>query len=118
EDLDAFMADRSDDAYARAVDRLLASPHYGGRRGGPRLGPARDADHNGHEKHNRRAIWKYRDWVIDALNRDIPFDTFTIEQIAGDMLPNATVQQKIATGFHRNAMTNEEGGVDPDESRY
>ena len=118
EDLDAFMADRSDDAYARAVDRLLASPHYGERWARPWLDLARYADTNGHEKDNRRAIWKYRDWVIDALNRDIPFDTFTIEQIAGDMLPNATVQQKIATGFHRNAMTNEEGGVDPDESRY
>ena len=63
-------------------------------------------------------MWKYRDWVIDALNRDMPFDRFTIEQIAGDMLPNATPEQRIASGFHRNAMTNEEGGTDPDESRY
>jgi len=118
EDLDAFLADRSTDAYTRAVDRLLASPHYGERWARPWLDLARYADTNGHEKDNRRAIWKYRDWVIDALNRDMPFDTFTIEQIAGDMLPNATVQQKIASGFHRNAMTNEEGGVDPDESRY
>jgi len=118
EDLEAFMADRSNDAYARAVERLLASPHYGERWAPPWLDLARYADTNGHEKDNRRAIWKYRDWVIDALNRDMPFDTFTIEQIAGDMLPNATVQQKIASGFHRNAMTNEEGGVDPDESRY
>ena len=118
EELDAFMADRSNDAYARVVDRLLASPHYGERWARPWLDLARYADTNGHEKDNRRAIWKYRDWVIDALNRDMPFDTFTIEQIAGDMLPNATVQQKIASGFHRNAMTNEEGGVDPDESRY
>jgi Protein of unknown function (DUF1553)/Protein of unknown function (DUF1549) len=118
EELDAFMADRSNDAYVRVVDRLLASPHYGERWARPWLDLARYADTNGHEKDNRRAIWKYRDWVIDALNRDMPFDTFTIEQIAGDMLPNATVQQKIASGFHRNAMTNEEGGVDPDESRY
>ena len=118
EDLDAFMADRSNDAYARVVDRLLASPHYGERWARPWLDLARYADTNGHEKDNRRAMWKYRDWVIDALNRDMPFDAFTIEQIAGDMLPNATVQQKIASGFHRNAMTNEEGGVDPDESRY
>ena len=118
EDLDAFVADRSNDAYTRVVDRLLASPHYGERWARPWLDLARYADTNGHEKDNRRAIWKYRDWVIDALNRDLPFDTFTIEQIAGDMLPDATVQQKIASGFHRNAMTNEEGGVDPDESRY
>src|SRR4026207_397670 len=78
----------------------------------------RYADTNGHEKDNRRSIWKYRDWVIDALNHDLPFDQFTVEQIAGDMLPNATVDQKIASGFHRNAMTNEEGGVDPEESLY
>ena len=118
EDLDAFMADTSRDAYDRVVDRLLASPHYGERWARPWLDLARYADTNGHEKDNRRAMWKYRDWVIDALNRDMPFNTFTIEQIAGDMLPAATAQQKIASGFHRNAMTNEEGGVDPDESRY
>ena len=118
DELDAFMADTSSDAYERVVDRLLASPHYGERWARPWLDLARYADTNGHEKDNRRAIWKYRDWVIDALNRDMSFDTFTIEQIAGDMLPNATVEQKIASGFHRNAMTNEEGGVDPEESRY
>ena len=94
------------------------SPHYGERWARPWLDLARYADTNGHEKDNRRTIWKYRDWVIDALNRDLPFDRFTIEQIAGDMLPNATVDQKIASGFHRNAMTNEEGGVDPEESLY
>ena len=76
---------------SRVVDRLLASPHYGERWARPWLDLARYADTNGHEKDNRRAIWKYRDWVIDALNRDLPFDQFTIEQIAGDMLPNATV---------------------------
>ena len=102
----------------QAVDRLLASPHYGERWARPWLDLARYADTNGHEKDNRRSIWKYRDWVIDALNRDLPFDRFTIEQIAGDMLPDATVEQRIATGFHRNAMTNEEGGVDPEESLY
>jgi mono/diheme cytochrome c family protein len=118
DEVDAFMADTSSDAYERAVDRLLASPHYGERWARPWLDLARYADTNGHEKDLRRAIWKYRDWVIDALNRDMPFDRFTIEQIAGDMLPNATVEQKIASGFHRNAMTNEEGGVDPEESRY
>jgi hypothetical protein len=117
-DLDAFLADSTPEAYDRVVDRLLASPRYGERWARPWLDLARYADTNGHEKDNRRSIWKYRDWVIDALNRDMPFDRFTIEQIAGDMLPDATVEQKIATGFHRNAMTNEEGGVDPDESMY
>ncbi len=117
-ELDAFLADTSADAYERAVDRLLGSTHYGERWARPWLDLARYADTNGYEKDNRRAIWKYRDWVIDALNRDLPFDQFTIEQIAGDMLPNATAAQKIATGFHRNAMTNEEGGADPDESLY
>ena len=117
-ELDAFLADGSRDAYDRAVDRLLASPHYGERWARPWLDLARYADTNGYEKDNRRAIWKYRDWVIDALNKDLPFDRFTVEQIAGDMLPDATVDQKIASGFHRNAMSNEEGGVDPEESRY
>ena len=118
EDLDAFLEDTSADAYETVVDRLLASPHYGERWARPWLDLARYADTNGYEKDNRRAIWKYRDWVIAALNQDMPFDRFTIEQIAGDMLPGATVDQKIASGFHRNAMTNEEGGVDPDESMY
>jgi hypothetical protein len=117
-ELDAFLADTSADAYEKVVDRLLASPHYGERWARPWLDLARYADTNGYEKDNRRSIWKFRDWVIDALNQDMPFDRFTIEQIAGDMLPNATVEQKIASGFHRNAMTNEEGGVDPEESRY
>ena len=117
-ELDSFLADTSPGAYEKVVERLLASPQYGERWARPWLDLARYADTNGYEKDNRRAIWKYRDWVIDALNRDLPFDRFTIEQIAGDMLPNATVEQKIATGFHRNAMTNEEGGVDPEESRY
>jgi hypothetical protein len=117
-ELDAFLADTATDAYDRVVDRLLASPRYGERWARPWLDLARYADTNGYEKDDRRSIWKYRDWVIDALNRDMPFDQFTIEQIAGDMLPGATTEQKIATGFHRNAMTNEEGGVDPDESMY
>ena len=117
-ELDAFLADTSGDAYEKVVDRLLASPRYGERWARPWLDLSRYADTNGHEKDSRREIWKYRDWVIDALNRDMPFDRFTIEQIAGDMLPNPTTEQKIASGFHRNAMTNEEGGVDPDESLY
>jgi len=117
-ELEAFLADSSPDAYDRVVDRLLASPHFGERWARPWLDLARYADTNGYEKDNRRSMWKYRDWVIDAFNRDMPFDRFTIEQIAGDMLPNATVDQKIASGFHRNAMTNEEGGTDPEESLY
>ena len=117
-ELDAFIADASPEAYDRVVDRLLASPHYGERWARSWLDLARYADTNGHEKDNRRSIWRYRDWVIDALNRDMPFDQFTVEQIAGDMLPGATTSQRIASGFHRNAMTNEEGGVDPDESMY
>jgi hypothetical protein len=117
-DVDAFLSDTSRDAYEKVVDRLLASPHYGERWARPWLDLARYADTNGFEKDNRREIWKFRDWVIDALNKDMPFDQFTIEQIAGDMLPNATTEQKIASGFHRNAMTNEEGGVDPEESLY
>ena len=118
EDIDAFLADTSADAYEKVVDRLLASPHYGERWARPWLDLARYADSNGYEKDNRRQIWKFRDWVIDAFNADMPFDRFTVEQIAGDMLPAATEAQKIASGFHRNAMTNEEGGVDPEESRY
>lgn len=118
DELDAFLADMAPDAYERVVDRLLASPHYGERWARPWLDLARYADTHGYEKDNRRSIWKFRDWVIDALNRDMPFDQFTIEQIAGDMLPEATIDQQIASGFHRNAMTNEEGGVDPEESRY
>ena len=118
EALDGFIADASPDAYEKVVDRLLASPQYGERWARPWLDLARYADTNGFEKDNRRSIWKFRDWVIDALNSDMPFDRFTVEQIAGDMLPNATVAQRIASGFHRNAMTNEEGGVDPEESHY
>ena len=118
EELDAFVADTSADAYEKVVERLLAAPHYGERWARPWLDLARYADTNGYEKDNRRSIWKFRDWVIEALNKDKPFDQFTIEQIAGDMLPNATIDQKVASGFHRNAMTNEEGGVDPEESRY
>jgi hypothetical protein len=114
-EIDAFLSDRRPDAYERVVDRLLASPHFGERWARPWLDLARYADTNGYEKDVRRSIWKYRDWVIDALNKDMPYDEFTVEQIAGDMLPNATANQKIATGFNRNTMFNEEGGVDRDE---
>jgi hypothetical protein len=110
--------DGRDAAYAKFVDRLLHSPHYGERWARPWLDLARYADSHGFEKDLPRVMWKYRDWVIDALNRDMPFDRFTIEQVAGDMLPRATVEQQIASGFHRNAMTNEEGGIDPEEAHY
>jgi hypothetical protein len=118
EEVDAFVNDPAPDAYERLVDRLLASPHYGERWARKWLDLARYADTNGYEKDRPRSIWPYRDWVIDALNADLPFDQFTIEQIAGDLLPNATPQQIVATGFHRNTMLNEEGGIDPLEFRY
>jgi Protein of unknown function (DUF1553)/Protein of unknown function (DUF1549)/Planctomycete cytochrome C len=121
-EVDAVLADAvrdgTDAAYQRLVDRLLASPHYGERWARPWLDLARYADSQGFEKDLPRVMWKYRDWVIDALNRDLPFDRFTVDQIAGDMLPNPTTDQLIASGFHRNAMTNEEGGIDPEEARY
>jgi hypothetical protein len=117
-EIDEFLGDTRPDAYERLVERLLASPHYGERWARPWLDLARYADTNGWEKDQRRSIWKYRDWVIGALNRDLPFDEFTIEQIAGDLLPNATLEQKIATGFNRNTLFNEEGGVDKDEELW
>ena len=115
---DAFVNDSSPDAYERMIDRLLASPHYGQRWARRWLDLARYADTNGYEKDRVRNMWPYRDWVIRALNADMPFDQFTVEQLAGDMLPNATLQQRIATGFHRNTMLNEEGGIDPLEFRF
>ena len=117
-EIDAFLADNAPDAYAKTVDRLLASPQYGERWARLWLDLARYADTNGYEKDARRSIWPYRNWVIDAFNRDMPFDEFTIAQIAGDMLPNATPAQKTASGFHRNTMLNEEGGVDQAEQRW
>ncbi len=118
EEADAFVGDASPDAYEKLVDRLLASPHYGERWTRRWLDLARYADTNGYEKDRERSIWPYRDWVIGALNAGLPFDQFTIEQIAGDLLPNATRDQRIATGFHRNTMLNEEGGIDPLEFRF
>lgn len=117
DEVDAFLADQSPDALEKVVDRLLDSPHYGERQALPWLDEARYADTNGYEKDDRRTIWPYRDWVMNAFNRDRPFDQFTIEQIAGDLLPNATPEQKIATGFHRNTMVNTEGGTDDEEFR-
>jgi hypothetical protein len=116
-EVDEFVRDQRPDAYERLVDRLLDSPHYGERWGRHWLDAARYADSNGYTIDGARSIWKYRDWVIDALNRDMPFDQFTIEQIAGDMLPDATPEQIIATGFHRNTQKNEEGGTDPEQYR-
>jgi hypothetical protein len=117
-ELNEFVADRSTNAYERAVDRLLDSPHYGERWSRPWLDLARYADTQGYEKDNRRTMWPWRDWVISSLNRNKPFDQFTIEQLAGDLLPDATQEQKVATGFHRNTMTNTEGGTDNEEFRH
>src|SRR5690606_9187717 len=109
EEVDAFLADESPEAYEHLVDRLLASPHHGERWGRLWLDAARYADSDGFEKDKPRFAWAYRDWVIDALNRDLPYDRFIIEQIAGDLLPDPTQDQVVATGFLRNSMINEEG---------
>jgi hypothetical protein len=117
-EVEGFLHDPRPDAYERLVDRLLASPHFGEHWALHWLDLARYADSDGYEKDLARPYaWLYRDWVIDALNRDLPFDQFTLEQLAGDLLPNATDSQKIATGFHRNTLTNREGGIDPEEDR-
>lgn len=118
EEADAFVNEVSPDAYEHLVDRLLASKHYGERWARRWLDLARYADTNGYEKDRPRSIWPWRDWVINALNADMPFDEFTVEQLAGDMLPNATPEQVVATGFNRNTMINEEGGIDPLEFRF
>jgi hypothetical protein len=116
-EVEDFLADTRPNAYELLVERLLANPHYGERWGRHWLDLARYADTHGFTIDAPREIWKYRDWVIDALNRDLPFDRFVIEQYAGDMLPGATVEQKIATGFHRNTLINEEGGIDVEQFR-
>ncbi|MBS1807145.1 MAG: PSD1 domain-containing protein [Acidobacteria bacterium] len=117
EEVDTFLKDTSAKAYEKQVERLLASPHYGEKWGRHWLDAARYADSDGFEKDKPRSVWFYRDWVINALNRDLPYDQFIIEQIAGDLLPNATQEQRVATGFLRNSMINEEGGVDPEQFR-
>lgn len=117
EQVEAFLGDRSLKAYERAVDRLLASPQFGVRWARPWLDLARYADSHGFQRDDLREIWPYRDWVIRALNTDMPFDQFTIEQLAGDLLPNATEAQKVATGFHRCTTTNVEAGSEPEETR-
>lgn len=117
EEVNAFLADDSPDAYERVVNRLLSSQHFGEHAARPWLDLARYADSQGFEKDSLRTMWRYRDWVINAFNADMPFDQFTLEQIAGDLLPDATVQQQVATGFHRNTQTNTEGGTDDEEFR-
>ena len=114
-EVDAFLSDRSPNAYEKLVDRLLQSPRYGERMAIRWLEAARYADTNGYQTDAERIMWRWRDWVIDAFNRNMPFDQFTIEQIAGDMLPNATIEQKLATGFNRNHRGNGEGGIIPEE---
>ena len=116
---EAFLNDKHPDAYERLVDRLLRSPHYGEERARAWLDLAHYADSDGYEKDLVRPwAWRYRQWVIDAFNRDLPYDEFTVEQIAGDLLPNATVEQKVATGFLRNTLTNREAGVNRAEARF
>lgn len=113
----AFVDDTSPDAYERVVDRLLANPQYGVRQALAWLDLARYADSQGYPNDGDRSIWPYRDWVVNALNADMPYDQFTIEQLAGDLLPGATVEQQIASGFHRQTRINQEAGVDPEEFR-
>ena len=117
EEIDAFLADSSPDAYQRMIDRYLASPAYGEHLARNWLDLARYADSNGYQYDTERQQWVWRDWVIDAFNRNMPFDQFTIEQIAGDLLPNATPQQRLATGFNRNHGVTIEGGVIDEEYR-
>ncbi len=119
-ELDTFLQARAQDpqaAYAAAIDRLLASPAYGERWGRWWLDQARYADSNGYSIDAPRSIWKYRDWVVSSLNADLPFDRFTVEQLAGDLLPDAGEAQRIATGFHRNTPLNQEGGIDVEQFR-
>jgi len=114
-EVDAFVKDKSANAYEKQVDRLLASAHYGEKMAMPWLDLARYADTHGFHIDSHRDMWPWRDWVIRAFNSNMPFDRFTVEQLAGDLLPNATVDQKIASGFNRNHMINYEGGAIPDE---
>jgi Protein of unknown function (DUF1553)/Protein of unknown function (DUF1549)/Concanavalin A-like lectin/glucanases superfamily/Planctomycete cytochrome C len=112
-----FLNDRSPDAWEKVVDRLLASPRYGERMAFRWMEAARYADTNGYQSDGVREMWRWRDWVIDAYNHNMPFDQFTVEQLAGDLLPNPTLDQRIATAFHRNNRTSAEGGIVPEEFR-
>jgi mono/diheme cytochrome c family protein len=116
-EVDAFVNDSAPDAYERLIDRLLVSAAFGEKWARPWLDLARYADSHGFQRDDLRDVWPFRDWVIRSLNADMPFDQFTIEQLAGDLLPNATQDQKIATGFHRCTPTNVEAGSDPEETR-
>ncbi len=115
--LDAFLSDNSPDAYSKVVKRLLASPRYGEHMARYWLDAARYADTNGYQYDTHRSMWPWRDWVINAYNRNLPFDQFTIEQLAGDLLPSTTLNQKVATGFNRNHPITIEGGVIGEEYR-
>jgi uncharacterized protein DUF1553/uncharacterized protein DUF1549/concanavalin A-like lectin/glucanase superfamily protein/cytochrome c len=117
EEIDDFINDQSADAYEKVVDRLLSSPRYGERMAFRWLDAARYADTNGYQIDGNRDAWRWRDWVIESFNRNMPFDQFVIEQLAGDLLPNATLDQKIATAFNRNHRINAEGGIVPEEYR-
>ena len=117
EDLDAFLADPSKEAYERAVERLLQSPAFGERMAWDWLDAARYADSNGYQGDGERTMWPWRDWVVDAFNRNLPFDQFTLWQVAGDQLPDATFEQRLASGFFRNHMINGEGGRIAEENR-
>lgn len=117
EEVDAFINDKSPNAYEQMVDRMFASPHFGEKMGRLWMDLARYGDTNGFHYDSTRQVWLWRDWVINAYNSNMPFDQFTIEQLGGDLLPNATIAQKIASGFNRNCRYNEEGGADPDEWR-
>jgi mono/diheme cytochrome c family protein len=114
-EVDDFLADDSPEAYERLVDRLLRSPRYGERMAARWLDAARYADTSGYQTDGVRTMWRWRDWVIEAFNRNLPFDRFTIEQLAGDLLSGATLEQRIATGFNRNHRGNAEGGIIPEE---
>ena len=116
-EIDAFVADRSANAYERVVDRLLASPRYGERLATPWLDAARYADSHGFQQDDERSMWRWRDWVIEAYNADMPFDRFTLLQTAGDLLPDASPETILATGFHRNHRISAEGGIDAEEFR-
>lgn len=119
QEIEEFVSDNRPDWYQRGVDRLLASPHFGERWGRYWLDLAHYADSDGYEKDSARPwAWRYRQWVIDALNQDMPFDRFTVEQLAGDLIPGAGLDQRIATGFLRNTLTNREAGVDRAEARF
>lgn len=117
EELDAFVRDASQDAHAKQVERLLASPRYGERQASEWLDLARYADTGGYQRDEARSNWKWRDWVVDAFNSNLPYDRFGIEQLAGDLLPSPTLAQRIATGFNRNHPTNSEAGEEEDEYR-